>query len=589
MSIAGIHTLTYNGFSFAGPKSHITAEVAYVYDEAQRTVVADNWKLAVMAWITSDSAGLTDGYPSTFNANGRVIEAHRLLGQSGGELTFSGLGIGDITINTDSTNRDLNFGPRPRILRMKPVGAPGVTEIVWECEAMVKRCSSSPVITGVLGNAKALNFGIDYSVDRRGIMTRNITGYLEIVLNRSVAGSNLLSTTADDYVDQIRPVVPDGFRRDNSVSRLSHDKSRIDFTFTDTEMPSTNAFPPGVSDMQLAHRVATTSVGGAIGQNRTECSLSGRIEVTKTVLMSDAWERVLLLLSERLRHTRNQAGLTIMVSHVDVTEHVFDRSIDFTVQYWFMPRGMQTLLADAGMFRQFQGTSFEEWKSRMSDFEWRSRGISNLHFKPGEDTLVDPCNTELPQAINPQVNSFAGESQAKSLTNVCPPKDQSYSDWINVIETWIDTNLIEHKPMAAPASPSVPAQTNPDSIQSADPTVPPVATPPGEQKSTFQQSGNATNKLIMSGHGVRIGHKVELPLKAYTMNDGTNLELVKPKIKETVVGMATDGCPIYAAKWRLEYAVKPNDMKQVRAQLGPLSELNYTEEDPNGNKTFGEE
>src|SRR4051794_425098 len=111
--------LSYNSIVFNATQV-VSASMRFIEDRAGRTVTNTVLSLKVKAVIASGAA-----------QDVTMAALRAALERPGQALVYSGAGFGGLSINTAGGNRDLNFGPKPRVLEWKTLGGDYAAEIVW--------------------------------------------------------------------------------------------------------------------------------------------------------------------------------------------------------------------------------------------------------------------------------------------------------------------------------------------------------------------------------------------------------------------------------------------------------------------------
>ena len=171
-TLDGVGTISYNGWTFSGPRVSSTLSIRPQRDRSGRNVTHDIYTISVVAIVTDDLGGL-DG--SGGDAGTVMADLQTQLLKDGGQLVYTGMGHGTFSINTSSTTRDVSYGPKTRELICKPIGSIGAFEVRWTVEIHIKRCAGN-VLFGRIGNFKAFSYSIDYAIDREGLTSRTVAG-----------------------------------------------------------------------------------------------------------------------------------------------------------------------------------------------------------------------------------------------------------------------------------------------------------------------------------------------------------------------------------------------------------------------------
>src|SRR5262245_35636448 len=126
-ALPSIGTLSYNGFTFNN-STRSSVRGRLLYDRAERTVIGTVYTFFVSTFIFEATPGA--------GCDDQVEDLRQKLSHAGGEFRYQAKGFGDFEVNVGG-NRDIQFGPRPRIVALDPVGGPGCWRLDWVCEVTV--------------------------------------------------------------------------------------------------------------------------------------------------------------------------------------------------------------------------------------------------------------------------------------------------------------------------------------------------------------------------------------------------------------------------------------------------------------------
>ncbi|MCC7422530.1 MAG: hypothetical protein IT428_19800 [Planctomycetaceae bacterium] len=587
-SLGNTGTISYNGWTFAGPRIKTALSIQPEYDRSGRTVISDTYTIDVTAWVTDNSDGLggTGG-----SASLNMTSIATLLSQSGGALVFSGLGYGDIEVNTNASNRDLKFGPKPQLIRCRPIGGTGAFEVMWTVTACIARCGSGSIV-GTVGNLRSFNYGATYNIDRAGLLTRTVAGTIEIILNRSSAGAQTIAKTVDDFKGAFSVTIPNGFRRDRYDWQIADDKSSANFTIVDSELPSNNAFPPGVIDMSMTHSVGVSRPRIATITN----TISGSVDYCRPYTAGLVWERVLMIIRERIQNAKAKAKNAVILDDVLITESIFERRIDFSVRYRILGTKFGKLLSTTGLFSPIASTNFQSWGQSLDQTAWHNRGVSRLKMNAADDKIVDVCNQPGTIKITDVYESRGASQNQGELTNDCPPKDSSYIGYDSWLKVDTDTPTVELYPIpsVSPAASVVAGGLGAAALGAMVKGPDGSAYPPGTEKppslgsslvrSILQKVGEASVKVTLSGRGLRVCYPVEIPSLVKIWEKEPKIQRSLCTIENSEIG-TMGGLPVYAAKWSLTYIVAFDDPSEIARIIGDTSSaVIKTDDDQNRNK-----
>lgn len=587
-TLAGTGYISYNGCTLTGPRVNTSFNLRPVRDDALRTVIGNHYTVTVNAIITDDDSGMQ---MNGGDAQTNIAIVRALLTKDGGALVISGQGFGSLEVNTNSSNRDLKYGPKTVYCDIKQIGSVNAMELVWIFEFEISECSAGSQ-NGILGNYRAINYQVEYSIDQSGLTTRTVSGYIELILNRTTPGGVFIPYTADDARQVISPLVPIWFQRVDQRYMISADKSRIDFTITDREQMGTNGYPEGVVAIEMKHRVKSSESGW----NTTFCNISGYVEMSKPYPTVWAWERALMIIRERILYARQQNDNAVILSSVEISENIFSKVVEFSVDYRILKTGLQHMLTDSGLFRPLESTNYTSWANSLKEFAWHERGVARLKHTPQQDRIVDPCNQNPNTSLADEVLPLQTSSNLYKMANVCPPKNRSYTVFQNRISIEIEGGaIVEHPTM--PFDP--PSSENPgDNIVLYDEGQ--FAAPPMDliKGVVVQQLREAPIYIVMRGRATRVCYPCQFPdLKTIggTANGwgGQSSPLSNIKFFYVAAESGTThimsgyvgGLKTYSATWTLRYKIANYTAEDLKNLLFDIEKFSIgTQEDPSGNK-----
>jgi hypothetical protein len=235
----------YAGFRFP-PASRVNLSVEPVYDTSQRCVKYYNYNLQVSAFLT------VHDLPNPLSPDMGLYEIQQRLLRAGQLLRLSrGLGVYPVPINEVYPDQVIGFGPLPRHLHVQPLGSTLAFLLTWECQFAlplleVNRTSGDGLLEGT--------YMVSWGIDHRGLTTRTVSGRIEVWAYRHLANFNV-ERIADALRERISIPIASGFRRQSQSFQMSEDRRWLHFTITDVELPSRWAFPPGVANLHVEHRI----------------------------------------------------------------------------------------------------------------------------------------------------------------------------------------------------------------------------------------------------------------------------------------------------------------------------------------------
>lgn len=247
-------TISYqvNGASFTFPGDSVTRTSSRQVPTGDgRAIKWVEHTMTVEGWLFA-----SDLATSTGTVDGAFDATKNILSQAGGALTIVGKGFGDIRINDNiSQNRDLSFGPFPKIIDWTPFG--NITcHFKWEVSFTLPWKKDIYILPGITDYW----WTTSYKYDAAGFCDRTISGEMEIVGSRirqnSVVGkySNIESL----YRDLIRVDCPLGFHRTGHDITTNPAKTKVMFSFVD-EQDRGLTYPPGICDMDVTHEMSASA------------------------------------------------------------------------------------------------------------------------------------------------------------------------------------------------------------------------------------------------------------------------------------------------------------------------------------------
>lgn len=375
-------TISYRGLKFSVlKKAELSAKM--VYDEADRVVTHIQYTLKIsdaVVWAESVEA-----------LQGNMAEIQDVLSLPGQELIIDSIGFDTyLSTSAEGTRPDLLWGAKPRAMNFRPTGGERSWMFDWECEFNVSRCADPEELTGDELPLMAFNWEWTGSVDEQGLMTRTITGYIQVPA--VTLNDGLLPFNVSDAYDKLSVEVPDGFRRTQNVHSVNKAKNRIDFAIVDVELTS-DAYPAGIIEADIRQRYQTQQGGLAFWM----ASLSGSLTVAPGYPKSLAIVKFLAILRERVEQTKKIAELggkenpAVVPMGMDITHRLFTRTTDVSVA-WTFATDAKTLLEKSGLWDPIEGTEYQEWATSMKTAGvWDAHGVSGLAFQPEDEKLMTVC------------------------------------------------------------------------------------------------------------------------------------------------------------------------------------------------------
>jgi len=473
----------YNGFAF--PNNCKTTRIDITPERSQdgRSTIWNRWRFTIEFEIAT-SIGTTDAV---------VQGAIAALSHPGGVFTYRGRGLGNPDINTGDVGRDLKFGPFPSGISAKPIGTGNAVKITWNVEFVIPDC---PGVSNPFG---LLEFSVRaaHTVDDAGYVVRRVSGYLVIPNNRIAPGASQVLLSPDDYRDQVLTPLPFGFQRKGMTFDPSPDMTRLDFSWTDEELPV--PLPPGIVEATFSDEVSS----GSAGLMKWSGTLNASYRMVKGynwLAAADAFFTMSAAIlgdrQDRLQVRKQQGGNVNVKPDLPVgqgrMENVGSMSgpiptgfrmtnpnrygkpaAQFSLSYTFTCP-LSQLIAATGMYLPFEH-SYTVWVGTMADgplnayggarIRWTTNddpGISSVCYAPGElrgGGPWEPPTIPVPGEVSGGAPTIPAEQQTDPYisqlvrgTFAQPVAENSWLDYDNSIFLEADSGVLHVKklPTAKP-------------------------------------------------------------------------------------------------------------------------------------------
>lgn len=399
---------TYNGVRFEIYSSQISGTP--VEDDAERTVIGVKWVLSFHAYVVADAGETTDTTLTTLR--------QRLTAQAK-PLTYSSKGFGGLKVNQGEV-WDMKWGPKPTLMTFVPIGDSQAAIVDWKVETVIPECRGARYQFGIA----AINFKVAMTIDADGYMVLNHSGYIEIPMTRQTSEARGLVDHVRKYMEDATPPSILGFQRTNQRTDESLDKRRLDFEFSDVQLP-TPLFPY-TTKADLTQTLKTGLRNR--GYNIFDGNISGSITVPANINKQITYTLFLALLHQRIINLRNappsggggggtgiasvlnpliQAiqGLMgpvsnalkawVWVTEFSVKDNITGRNTDYSADYRIILTGRPHQVGDVFLKNAFwhplANTDWEIWKVSMDETANRPRGSRNYRDEGKTDAIVDLC------------------------------------------------------------------------------------------------------------------------------------------------------------------------------------------------------
>lgn len=458
---------SYNGVTF--PTETETVEIASrpVPDASGRTVkyvlhaITLKFTVAVEQLIVDQEGG---GFEESTDSPLEVIR--KRLTAYGGELHYENIGFGNLTINVqgtttqlglasgqgppndDDTVLDVEWGPKPTLLRWKPDAFNQAAEVTWTVEVRIPECDTASYEFATMEAVYKLSF----EIDRSGYTRRVYSGHVSIPQTRATVTGRTLSDQADRLRETINPARLAGFRRLPGTFTLDESKCRLDFHVVDEEV-GPNYLPPGAID----GHVSQSCYRGAERFNWT-ATLSGEWEVSRDFSLSMAWDWFYNLWKRRSDAALNTPFLggkqVSVITAMSVGEpDVYGKQRAAMSITWTYLAAFDAVVRAAGVWTGVPSNNWAAWNTSLSA-ALGPRGHARLAFSAADDALIDLCAQG---ANTPRQNSSLKTPPAPTKTTLRNPYPEPLTSWLfwwSSITTGQVDNIVEAKPL--PPEPATP-------------------------------------------------------------------------------------------------------------------------------------
>lgn len=565
MAIKAINELTepnemsYNGVEFFNFRNYrLTGE--FVYDEAGWAVTHTRYKLEVSFTDFGDDEADMAAIASILRTK---------LNEPGRQLIITAVGLGDLVVNSapeddddpvSATTYDVEWGPKPHVISITPIGGVQAIEVVWECEFSVNECAELESSQSGDRPLLALNYKANYRI-ANGLTTRTCTGYALIPLTRAGGLSDVINTV-DSFWDRFTVPTPYGFKRQDIVKDISADRRRLDFTFVDTQLPN-EPYPPQCIDAS-----GELSIGNEFAMNfeTWKAELEASYEVApgrSKSFAAAAFYALLLDVQGRLviDIEDDSQGSFVMLERIAARNVLYTNKAAFAATFKVV--GCLKSLLGAGTLWQPVNSNYTLWAASIADV-WSNRGTSRL--QPAlAGAIIDLCNpiTTAVAAIDNSVAITAAPADfGDSLVPEIPP-DSGWIAFDSKLITARSQNIDLHNILESydPSSESAPGD---DAM--AMPAVKNASNP------EIQTNGGPTDIVVFVGKAMRAKYPPIVPrLTGISVGGGATLQVVESK--RFIDGPHVIGCYLGAkvstVRWAIAYLVQ-GYVNQIPDQPRPI-------------------
>lgn len=595
--------VSYNGFVFP-PAIHSSCKFTPVMDDSNRLMKYMRVDLRIECYLFNgaDYPGsnvLTDEYADPLaspnnasnpnsgsdaiaNASNITTDetmriARNELLEPGGHLIFTYQGSGNLQINGTSGPKDVDNGPKPKIISWTPI-TNKMAKVVWEVSACFSPCANTT--SGVTPSEIAqFPYSVNFEINENGLSVRTLTGVLEMA--RSMSEQSGTSTPYDTIemqkqITQIFPMIPQ-FKRRQSYN-LSEDRKSLRFSITDTEINSDEAYGPGCIQQDVTLSATASLQDGGFGKWRV--ALDGSITVAPGwekrwayTEISRIFQKIFVknsVLGHRLRansveqapggyYDDSDPDSFPILQSMRYSDELFGRTVSFGFEWGLYCRPLELFKA-TGLFKPIRnsfGAQVDAWGlwttsiSQLVD----NGGYQQMKVTEADDIVVSLCQpltigSTSRGTVEPPIEVPGGEQEPETDTRDVDAGN-SYSRVETKFEVEVDNGTVEHVPLGdeSPTNPEVyestvedldfmwrrlgPYSTPPSSGVSTDPL------PASTSKKIMHKTRPSTHTLVFSGYMERLCYPPPIP-EVHTYLGVPVYKIGKDYIKHCTLGLGID-------------------------------------------------
>lgn len=578
--------VTYNGFVFPLETMPLRVSTRPNYDAAGRTVVSTTLSLTVEFYVLAKN-GATD-------VNSTMTRVRNLLTMPAANLRVSGAGFGELDVNRPGGvgQRDVVWGPKPRMLTEEYKGG----ERAWRCVWTVEVCILDQCVPGTATfrfKTMEFNYRVSYAVGHDGLTTRNYSGHLKVPQTRLSRDDRRLLDNADAYRHLIVPPLIYDYKRRPGTFSLSEDKCTLYFEIVDEQLPS---WAPPIwcfEPPSLSHS-SRSSIRKTEGFMKWFHTISGEYSIVKGAPREWAWEHFVHYV-DRVRSFIKQRQPNAFFITTDLTvaepEVYGRRSGAFTVTFMHVLAGDLTTVFNDAQRRALLSTAvrdmalwvepvtnpdrnldpkageneWDEWAQSMEQAGANyMRGISQLTFQNGEDGIVDLCLQDAPKVLRGDPPEGPGllRQMRPIRPDEAPLANNSWLRYEMRTEVVEGDELMLHKPLGAVRTLSTqPLLHDVGGFQPGN-----YADQPDH---VTQARAAPTQYVVLTGAAARVNYEITPPrlleylgVPVLPVNAGGTFQ--------TYAKAVADGNIIVQAYWRLVYVFTKRVARPVSTASVPL-------------------
>jgi len=545
---SGVGSASYNGITFPAQIS-ASGNSRPVYDSANRQTKYVEHNLTIQFIIVDGTYQKSSD--STTSVDDVYQDIRRRLTQAGGTLIFNGKGFGNI-FNINTTQQDVAMGPKPQVLSWEPIAGAGSIRCVWEVSVQVAECENGEGQGGnqFAGRMSEFNFDMSWSISAEGLTQRTISGHCELPLFRTSPAVLTINDTVDRMREKFKIPVPLAFERSGQTWSVSEDKRTLNFTITDSEIPSDSPYFPGVIRISAPQRLSNTNKSFQMWN----VSISASIELAMGVPKWFAWAAFLMILQSRRSAITNarintrcgsKPGKIVITNSISIEDDPYTRTFNFDIN-WLLACDLKTLFQGAGVFKSVDGPTWEGWRASMTNLtrNWSARGHAGMKHMASDDAIINLCTGPQTASINSYMHRGRTTEQYQLLDSQCPSPESSWLVFQNDIEVTRKSNSITHYPLVPPEQAT---------YRPLDPSTVSTNTPSAGTRSAIVQRRTQSYYIVrMRGYAMRVCHKV--PNIQISQYGGRRIRPIGDDNQSQRL-LGKFDLPVYISRWDKQYQI----------------------------------
>jgi hypothetical protein len=583
MPLTEIGVCEYNGFRFNETTKTLGVRVAPVEDSSGRVTSHSEWEIRLQTYIAESNVN------SPF-----VQDAITRLQTHGAAFRFEGRGLGNPNINTGQM-KDVAWGPKPGPVQIETHGKQAV-KLTWSVTFCIPKCPQGKYEFWFM----EFNYTVSHELDDCGFVRRVIAGHLQIPMTRKYPKDQTLPDSVDLYREKIEPPVMDQFRRTYGPFVTSEDRRRLDFSFTDEEMPG-DPLPEGVVEATLSETSDSSSKGlrqwnhTVEGTYRLAARTSQRVAVLAfldfiCVKQLPLWKKEFA--KEIGQGAEKEAGVIIPTSFSITNPNHYGKP-EARLRMSFQAVGsLSRMLAAFDHFKPVPGSDWKRWQTSIRRGTGGAYGSLRLVFDTSAERFGDLCSPLpllKPNKILSQVAQPKSTGYEALIAQLFKPPEESAS-WVSyssafyletddgtAVPALIPDRVLEGKEDVFGRVDSLAGRAWNGIDGGRLPAFPGAGSNGIVGVLSSNETPSATRRtepqviLYLRGSAVRAGYPIDPP-RLLTVN---GVKAIPANRRDRGEGFARDvranfGVPIHRAGWNLRYVLESMPKGALPAPPNPM-------------------